>query len=955
MSFNLSKHGNLETGLTDLSTETQNLTQEVKNELSAPQNRQELPALNTDPDYSDNLTAEEQRIVDLLSAQEIVNQVSLSLEKMPPQLKGRVEALPAYQNVLGLAKLNPSSLNLGEDGWSRLRDIAKKNTKHEQTYNIIKNEISRLKQLIQQLPPSKLSPGINMAFNLKNHKTSQYQQPQSNFPIIDAADLANKFMRPLLSHNPQEFGIAADEILGVIAGEIQEEEVKSIIESLRQLNYETDQDQALSVFGKLYKILPEYLKTKEITMSNSAPKGIIKFNLSEHVLNNKKSEQVVGMTKTAADQFGHQYLLYGPTEKRICPKLRGKGGGQSGSGDIVSEYVCRHHCLDGIVIDDNKTICGEALWRANVMDKYSREYVNEDGDTVGGYINKRFTVERNVPEENKMRLKPGEIRKPRPAAWGNIESRMQDMRQKKAEERNYRPDSNTGDTFQWCTDVDQNNVEVDQKERERRETAMGHKLVQYDKKQANTQKFQKTSQTDMYWKQIENWETNNLDPIGNYIGPDLSELGFPYKRGEWVPVHQRYSAMLEWQHASTIKSKTMTEIMPEKVSSGKFNLKKYKESQIIPDDGFADGGEPYTDEEMDLFDKQICPTCGGEGQYLGVLGNLMHFRCRQCGMDYNKPNYTESSCKKHKVKDCKCMKKAQFGSIPLQQDGANADTFLKDPKYRKTKPMLGLDGKLDDPHDDYEDIGGFGDHGDYVNPEDDREDWHPDQDDDDLYDDPEYGVTKNENVLMPSGDILNKEEAIQRHLKDIGLKLMDFDSSERNAIHQVSNSWAVGAKVPVEIIDQAIEELQEITESSQGEMITPELQQEISDIIEKMKPHSSYKSSSKKFNLSKMSQMNMEDEKCDFALEKRINRKLSNQELIFKLKDLQEVIKIQDEANKEGTMRTPKLGCYFDQLHMVCEEMTRRKIPLDIHQKMSQSSPWWMKESNTETKKKTLS
>ena len=30
-----------------------------------------------------------------------------------------------------------------------------------------------------------------------------------------------------------------------------------------------------------------------------------------------------------------------------------------------------------------------------------------------------------------------------------------------------------------------------------------------------------------------------------------------------------------------------------------------KKSQVIPDDGFADGGEPYTDEEMDIADDNI--------------------------------------------------------------------------------------------------------------------------------------------------------------------------------------------------------------------------------------------------------------------------------------------------------------------------------------------------------------
>lgn len=31
-----------------------------------------------------------------------------------------------------------------------------------------------------------------------------------------------------------------------------------------------------------------------------------------------------------------------------------------------------------------------------------------------------------------------------------------------------------------------------------------------------------------------------------------------------------------------------------------------------------------------------CPMCGGEGNFLGQLGHLEHFRCRQCGMDFNR-------------------------------------------------------------------------------------------------------------------------------------------------------------------------------------------------------------------------------------------------------------------------------------------------------------------------------
>lgn len=54
----------------------------------------------------------------------------------------------------------------------------------------------------------------------------------------------------------------------------------------------------------------------------------------------------------------------------------------------------------------------EAFWRTHIMDKFYREYRDEDGNWVGGYLNKRFEVDRNVPETNNMQYKPGEMRKP---------------------------------------------------------------------------------------------------------------------------------------------------------------------------------------------------------------------------------------------------------------------------------------------------------------------------------------------------------------------------------------------------------------------------------------------------------------------------------------------------------------------------------------------------------------
>jgi len=32
----------------------------------------------------------------------------------------------------------------------------------------------------------------------------------------------------------------------------------------------------------------------------------------------------------------------------------------------------------------------------------------------------------------------------------------------------------------------------------------------------------------------------------------------------------------------------------------------------------------------------LCPTCSGDSMMLGTLGNLTHFRCRQCGIVFNR-------------------------------------------------------------------------------------------------------------------------------------------------------------------------------------------------------------------------------------------------------------------------------------------------------------------------------
>lgn len=120
------------------------------------------------------------------------------------------------------------------------------------------------------------------------------------------------------------------------------------------------------------------------------------------------------------------YEMYGPGDTRMCPKIR----------QPVSTFICRYHCLDGINIDDGQVLCGEAIWRQAVMDKFSREYRDADGKWVGGYLNKRFETHYDDGGHPAL-LKPGERMQPiHEDAW-SIEKRLMEVRKTESGSRGY--------------------------------------------------------------------------------------------------------------------------------------------------------------------------------------------------------------------------------------------------------------------------------------------------------------------------------------------------------------------------------------------------------------------------------------------------------------------------------------------------------------------------------------
>ncbi len=133
----------------------------------------------------------------------------------------------------------------------------------------------------------------------------------------------------------------------------------------------------------------------------------------------KHKAKVFNLKKTAQHKSLDNAILWGPEQSQIDPFLK----------QPVSDWhIVERNKGFGLVVDDVWNIDYETIWRENIMDKYSRPYKNKEGEWVGGYLNKRFEIDRNIPPENNMQLKPGQLRKPILPEYGNTESRLQAAR-----------------------------------------------------------------------------------------------------------------------------------------------------------------------------------------------------------------------------------------------------------------------------------------------------------------------------------------------------------------------------------------------------------------------------------------------------------------------------------------------------------------------------------------------
>jgi len=307
-----------------------------------------------------------------------------------------------------------------------------------------------------EVSQKQVSQGIKSAQKTKKNKKAQNTQSSENDqaalnsnqvedPVRSLADMIEEINTKISKKNSIGNVFQGDERAGIkgldrLSGEnnsiyginIYDNAVHSAIENFGQelIDKEEFVDQLQSQYGtndQVLKIQGELEETGEKQMQSSqkikkmvlASTAHIK-ELAERDVEN--SSKTFSLEKTAQHQTVDELVLHGPGSKRISPF----------TGQLESDWhVIERNKGWGFRVGDLWNIDFETMWRRHIMDKYYRPYKDDKGNWTGGYLQKRFEIDRWQPEENKMQLLPGQKRRPIIQEQRSTESRLEASRDKK--------------------------------------------------------------------------------------------------------------------------------------------------------------------------------------------------------------------------------------------------------------------------------------------------------------------------------------------------------------------------------------------------------------------------------------------------------------------------------------------------------------------------------------------
>lgn len=198
-------------------------------------------------------------------------------------------------------------------------------------------------------------------------------------------------------------------------------------------NAEKDSEESVDIANNLFDLYSEInppesspesvsnlpKESEGLDIAKASTFEIIKI-AKEFAYKNKSKKSLFNLQKVAQHKgLSDSVLLSGPSQTSLSPFSR----------DIQSGlHLIEQNKGFGLKIDDVLDIDFEAIWRGNIMDKYNSPYRDEDGNYVGGYINRRFEVNQNIPSGNNLQLLPGTRGRPWMPEYSTLESRMEVLR-----------------------------------------------------------------------------------------------------------------------------------------------------------------------------------------------------------------------------------------------------------------------------------------------------------------------------------------------------------------------------------------------------------------------------------------------------------------------------------------------------------------------------------------------
>ena len=273
--------------------------------------------------------------------------------------------------------------------------------------------------------------GNNLLSDSSNLPNNDLGESNESFNFKNHIEFYN-FLKKSFESNNQDSAAAFDEIWnGKLSSVLGDSDGATEVEDglKRFFSADLESEDAVDLADDIFSLYSSAIGPKiEPTMIEKEASKIIEdmikrsreslYRISDYITSKMldSTDESSGLKKEAQHKSMENIFYYGPESVSISPFTNGI---QSGMHRVEQNKGF------GLVLDDIKDLDYESIWRQNVMDKYTQPYRDEDGNYVGGTINKRFEVNSNVDPINNMQLLPGTRHRPYIPELGSTEARME--------------------------------------------------------------------------------------------------------------------------------------------------------------------------------------------------------------------------------------------------------------------------------------------------------------------------------------------------------------------------------------------------------------------------------------------------------------------------------------------------------------------------------------------------